>query len=169
MTNESDKSIIDIARDFAIKAHGDQLYGEQSYLSHLESVHQTLREFGCTSEEMLCAAYLHDTIEDTTVSYTDIKKMFGKDVAEIVFHVTDELGRNRKERHEKTYPKTALMPRAVTLKLADRISNVRQSKRNGQKLEMYRSEYPFFRKTLNDGSSNQKMWDELDSLMDYHA
>jgi hypothetical protein len=33
---------------------------------------------------------------------------------------------------------------------------------------MYLREYEFFRKTLNDGVSNQKMWKDLDALVGYH-
>jgi (p)ppGpp synthase/HD superfamily hydrolase len=75
------------------------------------------------------------------------------------------LGRNRKERHEKTYPKTAKNPKAVILKLADRIANVTFSVRSGEdKLRMYKKEHESFRAILFDGQ-NLDMWERLDALM----
>jgi (p)ppGpp synthase/HD superfamily hydrolase len=156
--------LIDKAKDFALKAHGNQMYGDELYIYHLESVYYVLREFGITSENLLASAYLHDTIEDTKISYQDIKREFGYEVAEIVYGVTDELGRNRSERHQKTYPKTALNPQSVILKLADRISNVRASRCWNIKLDMYEKEHFIFKGFLYDGN-NLTMWAELDILL----
>lgn len=81
----------------------------------------------------------------------------------MVYCVTDELGRNRKEKKEKTLPKTASNPDAIILKLADRIANIE----HGGKVDMYRKEYQEFKGALflntpNDGKS---MWEYLDKLM----
>jgi GTP pyrophosphokinase len=161
-----ESEIIRKARIFAINAHGDQIYGLDSpYLTHLEMVASTLRDFGYSDDELIASAYLHDTIEDTAVSYQDIKKEFGKDIAEIVFCVTDELGRNRRERHEKTYVKTKTNEKAVILKLADRIANSTFSnKQGGDKLDMYKKEQAYFKEILFDGK-NLQMWIKLDELL----
>ncbi len=52
--------------------------------------------------------------------------------------MTDELGRNRKERKEKTLPKIAALYDAIVVKLADRIANMRNSTKKGHKMsKMY--------------------------------
>lgn len=84
-------------------------------------------------------------IEDTNRSYGDVKKRFGEEVAELVYAVTSELGRNRKERNEKTYPKIRNNARATMLKLADRIANVEYGMASGGKNDMYSSEFASFR------------------------
>lgn len=158
---------IELARLVAIKAHGDQAYDElYPYVKHLDDVANVLRRFGWTLPKYLCSAYLHDVIEDTGVSYNDIKKRFGEEVAEIVFCVTDEIGRNRKEKHNKTYPKIASNPEAIIIKLADRIANVE----HGGKSEMYVKEYKEFKEKLYPTSVSvstpmvTSMWECLDDL-----
>lgn len=152
---------------FAISAHGNQTYDGYPYYFHLEEVVEVLREYGFTEDVYVMSGYLHDALEDTAVSYNDIKNKFGVDVAEIVYAVTDELGRNRKERKEKTLPKIAALYDAIVVKLADRIANMRNSMKKGHKMnEMYAKEYEEFKKILYDGSIELKpMWYELDCLM----
>ena len=55
---------VEEARDFAIKRHGEQLYGNEPYIVHLDHVHEVGLRFGTTIEEQ-CADYLHDILEDT--------------------------------------------------------------------------------------------------------
>lgn len=157
------------AKAFANNAHGDQRYGENTYLFHLESVALVLEAYGHISYSLQAAAYLHDTLEDTPTKYADLKSKFGHNVAELVYAVTDELGRNRKERHEKTYPKIKACPGALTLKLADRIANVTYSHMCGDvdKLEMYQKEYSGFCSVLRETHVTpvSPMWAELDDLL----
>ena len=111
----------------AISLHGTQTYDKHPYYYHLEQVVDVLKEFEFTEDKYIISGYLHDVMEDTAISYNDIKNQFGEDIAEIVYAVTDELGRNRKERKAKTYPKIRANPDAIIIKLADRIANVRNS------------------------------------------
>lgn len=117
-------------------------------------------------EEIVIACILHDTLEDTVVSYNDIKKAFGLNIAEIVYCVTDELGRNRTERKAATYPKIKRNWKAVAVKICDRIANVTHSKEyNRDKYEMYRKEYNDFHANLNiEHSELQKGWDMLEDI-----
>lgn len=163
------------AKDFAVIAHGNQVYNEEMpYIRHLEMVVEVLRRFGVDDSEMECAAWLHDVIEDTTRSYKDIQTRFGVTVAELVFSVTSELGRNRKERNGKTYPKIRSMPLARLLKLADRIANVEYGLANGGKTDMYRDEFEGFREGLNGGplqatadddTAERRMWAHLACIL----
>jgi hypothetical protein len=77
--------------------------------------------------------------------------------------VTDELGRNRKEKKEKTLPKTASNPDAIILKLGDRIANIE----HGGKVDMYAKEYQEFKGALflNTPADGKLMWEYLDILM----
>lgn len=151
------------ARQVAVKAHGNQDYdGVFPYEKHLDDVVEVLKRFSIVHPKYLCAGYLHDTIEDGAVSYNKIKRHFGEEVAEMVFCVTDELGRNRAEKKRKTLPKTASNPDAVIVKLADRIANIE----HGGKIDMYAKEFNEFHTYLY--SSNQlaaPMWEHLKGLL----
>jgi (p)ppGpp synthase/HD superfamily hydrolase len=152
------------ARLVAIKAHGNQDYdGIFPYEKHLEDVVEVLKRFGF-SGKYIVAGYLHDVIEDGALSYNKIKNYFGEEVAEMVYCVTDELGRNRKEKKLKTLPKTASNTDAIVVKLADRIANIE----HGGKVDMYQKEYDEFCKYLrheNQGLDLKAMWAHLDSLL----
>jgi len=151
------------ARMVAVKAHSNQSYDEIfPYEKHLDDVVDVIKRFGY-SGKFIVAGYLHDSIEDDGISYNDIKKHFGIDVAEMVFCVTDELGRNRDEKKEKTLPKTASNPDAIILKLADRIANIE----HGGKIGMYGKEYEMFKGALylNTPIDARVMWNHLDKLL----
>lgn len=150
------------AREFAIAAHGDQKYGSHPYAVHLDSVANVLMEFGVFEACLLRAAYLHDVLEDTRISRETLRDMYGEDTTSLVELVTDLPGANRSERHASTYPQIALNPKAVTLKLADRIANVRMC--DASLLAMYRKEYSEFVAALK-GKHHGAMWQELDRLL----
>ena len=152
------------ARMVGVKAHSNQSYDEIfPYEKHLDDVIDVLKRFGY-SGRFIVAGYLHDSIEDDGISYNDIKKHFGIDVAEMVYCVTDELGRNRTEKKKKTLPKTASNPDAIILKLADRIANIE----HGGKIDMYSKEYDEFKGALylNTPSDARTMWETLDKLLE---
>lgn len=164
------------ARAFAYAAHLGQKYGEYHYITHLDHTVDILTRFGLVDKEfpeLFAAAYLHDTIEDTKVTYDDIAAVFGIRVAYLVSAVTDQPGKNRKDRHARTYPRIrAGGPWAIMVKLADRIANVETSSRgpNKQKLDMYKKEYTEFREALyipQQPDTIEKMWAHLDSLLGY--
>jgi (p)ppGpp synthase/HD superfamily hydrolase len=153
---------------FAEVAHAGQTYDKFPYPYHLGQVVQMLEKFGFDDVVILCAGWLHDSIEDTNTSYNDIKAEFGEGVAELVFSVTNEKGRNRKERNEKTYPGIRGNERATALKLADRIANVEHGSINGGKDEMYRKEFSSFEKALRvlpEDERLTRMWKHLRRLL----
>lgn len=162
------------ARLFAEAAHAGQTYDLYPYTYHLGQVVSVLEKFHWDEPEMLCAGWLHDSIEDTNTSYNDIKNEFGEVVAELVYAVTNELGRNRKERNERTYPKIRGNERATALKLADRIANVEHGSINGGKDEMYRKEFESFQfylrpmpdeRTGPEDERITRMWKHLGRLL----
>jgi (p)ppGpp synthase/HD superfamily hydrolase len=157
------------ARAFAQKAHNVQSYGDiYPYYKHCEDVYNVLVRFGFTEERdlnLLIASWLHDAMEDTATSYNDLRKEFGTPVAEIVYCITDEIGRNRKEKKEKTYPKIKTNPEAVILKVADRIANVEFSltQESGHS-EMYRKEFSEFQQ-IRIYRQIDEMWEHLEKIL----
>lgn len=151
------------ARMVSIQAHGNQTYDTVfPYHKHLDDVVDILKRFGFSGVYII-AGYLHDIIEDTALSYNKVKKYFGFEAAEMVYCVTDELGRDRKEKHAKTLPKTASNPKAIILKLADRIANIE----HGGKVDMYVEEYEEFKSYLYENSPIEAapMWDHLEKIL----
>lgn len=138
-----DVHILAKAYSFALIKHGDQQYGNYPYIKHLIHVNEVAQRFEL-GEDIQVAAYLHDVLEDTSCTFEEIWREFGWQVAMLVFLVTDEPGSNRKERKEKTYPKTASNPKAILLKLCDRIANVEASLGNNPKMSMYKNEHTYF-------------------------
>ena|SRR5271157_325584 len=116
----------------AMDAHQHQKYGSEPYLVHLFDVTSIIRAFDSSAEKEIAAGWLHDILEDTTVNYSAIIQRLGMskeatEVADIVYDVTDELGKNRKERAARTIPKIAASRSATLVKLADYIANTTDS------------------------------------------
>jgi len=151
------------ARMVAVLAHSNQRYDEIfPYEKHLDDVVDSLKRCGFSGKYII-AGYLHDTIEDDALSNNKIKKHFGLEVAEMVYCVTDELGRNRKKKKAKTLPKTASNSQAIVIKLADRIANME----HGGKLDMYAEEHDEFKGALyhNTPDDAKVMWDHIEILL----
>lgn len=154
----------------AERAHRNQDYDIYPYIYHVKRVVEIAEELGF-DETIVVAATLHDVQEDGFLSYNDIMKAFGREVAEIVYAVTDELGRNRLERHQKTYPKIRSNWKAVAVKICDRIANVRQSKEYDQrKIKMYQDEHSEFVNGIHNPDHPQlelkRAWDVLNELLE---
>lgn len=167
------------AARIAEQAHENQKYGSLPYKVHLEAVQKVLSRFGYTvSEEkfdskvaeLLVSAWLHDVLEDTVLNSSHLEYHVGPGTTDLVKRVTDEPGRNRKEKKLATYPKIKGNYYATVLKLADRIANVEaslQMKKTGYKnlYQMYLKEYKDFRLHLYDKNGPVEMWKHLDSLL----
>jgi (p)ppGpp synthase/HD superfamily hydrolase len=131
------------------------------YEFHLRMVAQAAKDFihlipdrnegdDSLRENIIMAAYGHDLIEDTRVSYNDVKEVLGQQAADIIYAVSNEKGKNRKERaNEKYYEGIRNTPGAVFVKLCDRIANVQYSKMTKSRMfEMYKKENSEFTKAL---------------------
>ncbi len=159
------------ARDFAVRAHGDQKYGTKPYVVHLSAVCNVLAEFGF-SGDLMVAGWLHDVLEDTETSADKLKLAFGSTVTKLVWAVTG-VGKNRKERNECAYGRIEEHPRAVILKLADRIANAEAcAKTRDHRLEMYQKEYAGFKARLErlgdllpESVLVKRMWTRLDKVL----
>jgi len=114
---------------FAMERHAEQKrkYTGEPYWKHLAEVAAITQSASHVTGEMITAAWLHDTIEDTDVTEAEIRERFGDDVAEMVVGLTDvskpEDG-NRSVRKELDRDHLAKGDyRIQTIKVADLISN----------------------------------------------
>lgn len=103
----------------------------KKYVSHPVRVARIVREFKGKSKninKLLAAALLHDTVEDTDTTVTEIEKKFGKMVGSIVHELTSDKNQIEKEGKTEYLAKKMsenLTNYALVLKLADRLDNVR--------------------------------------------
>jgi (p)ppGpp synthase/HD superfamily hydrolase len=114
---------------FAVAHHGDQRRPTGApYLEHLlEALEVLVRGAGVTDPEVLCAAVLHDVVEDTECTADDVRAAFGPRVAELVSWVTipePGPGQDLASVKEEYLRGLRRAPRdAILVKLADRASN----------------------------------------------
>ena len=123
------------AYDYAKALHGDQLRKSgEPYLIHPINVAYILTELEL-DDESVCAALLHDVVEDTEATHEDIIKEFGQSIADMVAGVT-KLGKLRYstieeeqvENYRKMYLAMGKDIRVILIKLADRLHNMRTLK-----------------------------------------
>ncbi len=117
---------------FAKDHHGDQRRTSgEPYICHPLNVALITHELGLDGDSVI-AALLHDTIEDTDVTFEGVKEMFGRSVAELVDGVT-KIGKipySSKEEEQIEYLRKMFFAmakdlRVIIIKLADRLHNVR--------------------------------------------
>lgn len=98
------------------------------------------------------AILCHDLIEDARITYNDLKKVFGVFIADLVFAVSTNKGKNRKERADaKYYAEIVALEGAIFVKLCDRIANVSYSRNislEGNMFECYLKENKNFLESL---------------------
>lgn len=156
------------ARAYAIAMHGDQKYGAHPYAHHLDAVVALLQPYGDTAQVI---GYLHDVVEDTDATVSDVQSRFGDLVARCVSLLTDAPGANRKERKAKTYAALAQVTGdeelALLVKAADRLANVRACVADGHRKlwDTYQGEHPTFRAAAFRAGQCEPLWAELDTLL----
>ena len=122
---EKFKKMIDLkqkAMKFAIDKHDGQKddSGKDYFEEHLFPVLMAVTALKPDDYELQIAAMLHDTLEDTRTKYKELKKEFGKRVADLVNEVTH---RGRADKKGYYFPKLKSAD-AILIKLIDRASNV---------------------------------------------
>lgn len=150
------KSIED-AMNYALNCHNstNHKYDGHGYDFHLDKVvaeAERFKDLVSTSDYpfVIAACWCHDVIEDTRQTYNDVKNATSKTVAEIVYALTNEKGKNRKERaNSKYYEGIRNTPLARFVKICDRLANVRYAfEQRSRMLEAYRAENEEFKKEL---------------------
>ncbi len=115
---------------FAADKHRNQRRKDSEsspYINHpIALVNVLANEAGVEDECVLMAAALHDTNEDTETTEQELRRLFGKDVADIVMEVTDDKSLPKAERKRLQVEHAAhISRRAKLVKLADKICNLR--------------------------------------------
>jgi len=121
------------AYNFARDAHKDQLRNTgEPYFSHVYNTALYLTDLHA-DEDTICAALLHDAVEDTRATLSDIKSRFGETVSKLVQGVTKVSKVKYRDRMEdrqivslrKMFVSMADDLRVIIIKLADRLHNMR--------------------------------------------
>ena len=130
-----DTKLIQRAYNYAVLKHGDQKRKSgEPYIIHPTNVAYTIAELGL-DEHTICAALLHDVVEDTDAKNEDIEKEFGPEIAEMVDGVTKlkmiehaSIEENQVENYRKMFLAMGKDIRVILIKLADRLHNMRTLK-----------------------------------------
>jgi hypothetical protein len=156
-------------------------YGDKPYHYHLYEVYDAALEIIDSFEEevtdeefktIILSCMGHDLMEDCRLTYNDMVRDFGVEIAEVVYALTNEKGKTREERANDKYYKGILeVPIATFVKICDRMANTKYSLeyKNDRMFEKYKKEYPKFKGYLYNENSKyfflEKVgWDKLDEL-----
>lgn len=167
------KSLVDRAKAFAKKAHAKGLPSPKfKNLYHPKRVVHELIVAGVKQQELLAAAWVHDTIEERVAWYTELMAQLSRHTADIVYAITNELGHGRIEVNHNTWPKYENFPDALALKLADYIANTEFARKHKTGRDrIYQAEYSSFRDRMFSSSHAysspvmEKLWTKLDKLL----
>ena len=95
------------------------------YINHPISLANILAQRWVIDENVLCAAILHDTIEDTETTVSELQEHFGEKITSIVLEVTDDKSLEKSVRKQKQVEHAAsISHEAKLVKLADKIANI---------------------------------------------
>ena len=130
--SEEDCALVEHAYCFAAEKHSAQRRRSgEPYINHPVEVAVILAELKMDSD-VVCAALLHDTVEDTEVSLADVKGIFGETVAGLVDGVTkltnievDNMDEKQALNLRKMFLAMSKDIRVIIVKLADRLHNMR--------------------------------------------
>ena len=166
--------LYELAEIYAIECHKNvnHTYDGKPYETHLEMVYRYAKRFldlipnYRDKEKVLAACWMHDLIEDTRTTYSDIKGEFGEEIAELVYALTNEKGRNRAERANKKYYNGIRKTKYATfIKYCDRLANICYSQENCSSMfEKYKKEHKHFIFELHD-STYKPMIIEMEKIL----
>jgi len=123
------------ALGFAAHKHRDQRRKDvesSPYINHPIALANILCNEGhVTDTNVICAALLHDTVEDTDTTPEELEREFGKEIRGIVMDVTDDKTLEKAARKQRQIEHAAhISDQAKLVKLADKISNLRDVSSN---------------------------------------
>lgn len=149
------------AKEFATRYHASidqrRKYTDEPYINHPAAVVELVRSVPHT-EAMICAAWLHDVVEDTPATLDEVEREFGSEVAALVEMLTDVSkpgDGNREARKAIDREHTAkASPSAKTIKLADLIHNSRSiAERDPDFSKVYLKEKALLLEVLQEGNA----------------
>lgn len=159
------------ARIYATAAHAavnqTRKYTGEPYIVHPTEVAKIVESVGGT-DIMVAAAYLHDVVEDTKVTHANVQEMFGNEVADLVYWLTDvsrpEDGNRAVRKNIDLLHIAGAPPAAKTIKLADIISNSRSILTHDRKFaQAYMPEKAALLSVLTEGDAG--LWMQANQLV----
>ena len=145
----------------------------QMLLSGYRLVYRTLQSRDSFLYNLFDTIHL-GPLEDTEVDIQAIENEFGEFIADCVSLLTNEPGKNRKERKEKTYAKLKLVAGkeelALVVSAADRLANVQvciahENKENMKLLKMYKAEHDAFRDAVYRPGLCEDLWSKINTAI----
>ncbi len=145
--SKEDIEIIKKAYELACQAHeGQKRRSGEPYIIHPVAVAVILADMGMDADSV-CAALLHDVVEDTTTTAEEIRSIFGEEIEHLVDGVT-KLGQipfaaSKEEEQSENVRKMFLAMsrdiRVIIIKLADRVHNMRTLKFMPEEKQRYKA------------------------------
>ena len=121
-------SLLFKALAFSAKKHSKQTrkdIDKSPYINHPIALANILAQRWVIDENVLCAAILHDTIEDTKTTADELRKHFGEKITSIVLEVSDDKNLDKEVRKQLQIDHAAsISQEAKLVKLADKIANI---------------------------------------------
>lgn len=150
-------------------------------IRHLSQVVKRLERMGVTEPDILSAAWLHDVVEDTDVTYDGIKNRFGRRVAEIVVAVSKDnrLPKRQRERQYISQLRRASFG-AKLVKLGDIVANLADLEKSNysraKKIDAVRQKVRYLKAIRNGIRSRRQqvpdigaIEDELNGLLEFYG
>lgn len=165
-------SLVDKAREFAFRAHNAigqrRKYVDRPYTDHLEAVADLVPSV-TSDETMIAAAYLHDVVEDTPVTFDEVADHFGADVAYLVIYLTPvSRTKDGNRATRKAIDRAQIAKgdaRVHTIKLADILDNISSIvERDPKFASVYLEEKRLLLPYLKDG--NSELFSRVERLID---
>jgi (p)ppGpp synthase/HD superfamily hydrolase len=128
--HSDERTVIAFKKASNIHTNTNHRYGEYPYSVHLALVgYVGLSMNNSLPTYVYESLFTHDVIEDCRLSYNDVSRMFGTEVAEITYALTNEKGKTRSERASDVYYSDMLsVEYAPYVKMCDRIANMEYSR-----------------------------------------
>ena len=161
------------AKKFAYEKHKNQKRkdGITSYTDHLEGVVHRLKNIGITDTGVICAAWLHDVLEKTDVTFEEIIQRFGRKVANLVLSLSKDSnlsGKNAESQYIKQLRDAPI--EAKIIKLCDISSNIKSISNsplsNTQKNKQIRKMLHYLRVIKKEISEEKSQYPKIQDIMD---
>ena len=171
--------MVEKAIKFATKMHEGQVRKgtTRPYIEHPLEVGRLVSEM-TSDEEIISAAYLHDTVEDCNVTVEELEELFSPRVAHLVAQESEDKKRSWQERKQGTIDRLRNEPMDVRLiAMADKLSNIRDIERDypeegeafWNRFSMKSKEcigwyYKGLKESLREGLSDTKQYQEYKEI-----
>ena len=170
---EDNTNIVLDAKKFAHEKHKNQKRkdGITPYSDHLEGVVNRLKNLGVIDNEVLCAAWLHDIIEDTDVTFEQINERFGREVAVMVLSLSKDQNIPKKDREMQYIDQLKDMPlQTKIIKLCDISANLKDLANapisKTQKNKQIKKILHYLRIIKNDISENKSKYPKIQEMIE---